>query len=413
MAPHQSRSIAWSSAAITCAVSGIYAVRVLVGQVPSWLNSPAGEALFCIAFAICGVVGALIIRQQPSHRVGWLFIGVGLSMSLWFVDTQIGFYARDVQHRKPDDFVLWVSNWLWAPPMIGLTAILPAIFPDGNVPSRRWRFAVWLGVVAVVLVTLWYMVRPGPQDPPFAEYDNPWGLSALRGSVELITSVAYLAWMAAVFSGAAAFIARFRASVGIERLQFKWFALAACFWAVAFVVGLVPAALTGTVTIASGTQADPPFISWLYFVVIFPVSVAAIPIAAAVAILRYRLYEIDVIIERSLVYGSLTALLAGVFVGGQALLQRTFVAVTGTSSDLAVVLALFLIGAVFAPLRVRLQAFVDRRYKVLPAAAARVPLTSAEDDLVGSLERLATLHRDGLLDDTEYSRAKQRLLSRE
>jgi hypothetical protein len=225
-----------------------------------------------------------------------------------------------------------------------IVAFLLLLFPNGRLPSPRWRPVLWgiVGYIAFFTLVIW--LSPASQDVRLAFVRNPLGLEL--GIMNLLGGVLYLTLPLLVVVSGTAVIVRFRGSRGDERQQLKWFAYAVGVMVVLFALWLW-FEMTGLVPVSA---------------LAFTVPLAGLPIAAGIAILKYRLYDIDVIVNRTLVYGTLTAALAATYFGGVVLLQGTFRALTGQESQLAIVASTLLIAALFGPLRRRVQGFIDRSF---------------------------------------------------
>jgi hypothetical protein len=271
---------------------------------------------------------------------------------------------------------VWIWSWVWVP-AIGLVVFLDLLFPNGRLPSARWRWFAWFTIASVLAGVLLAAFSPGPilQLP----LQNPLGTERLPNVYRMVEAFMYALVVVAVSS----MLMRLRRVGWVERQQIKWFAYTT---AVA-ISGII---LKNTVYPAVGVR----WVWWAGFVLTV-VGLAGNPIGMGVAILRYRLYGIDVLINRTLVYGSLTAVLALVYVGSVVLLQGAFRALTGQESQLAVVASTLAIAGLFIPVRRRMQSFVDRRFyrrkydatKTLEAFGAKLrdetDLDAVSDDLVG------------------------------
>jgi hypothetical protein len=279
--------------------------------------------------------------------------------------------------------MVWIRAWVWVP-YVGLFVLLFLVFPEGWPPTPALRWFTSLVLFVIAYGTLLAAFSPGPLWAIGGAVDNPLGMEALRGlgtnsAVGPVESVLYVLGIVA----AASQFARMRRARGVERQQIKWFTYAT----VVLVSGGV---LDFTVSEATGVQ-------WLGEIgfALTMVGVVGLPIAIAIAVLRYRLYNIDRIINRTLVYGSLTAMLVALYFGGIVVLQRIFVLLTGEQSTIAVVASTLLIAALFNPLRRRLQSFIDRRFyrrqydarKTLEAFSTTLrdetDLEALSEDLVG------------------------------
>ncbi len=279
----------------------------------------------------------------------------------------------------------WFSSWITMPVLALAGALLFVLFPDGRLPSRRWRYLIWMATVGSLMVAVGVALRKGPLDT-HSSIDNPFGIGGVAGDVLWVVSIAgamllNVGWIASGVS----LIWRWRRAGGVERQQIKWFAYAALLIAGGFAASLV----------FSSSRVSS--LAWLLVTLGF----LSLPVAAGIAILRYRLYDIDRIINRTLVYGTLTTLLALVYFGGVVTLQYVFRALTGGESQLAVVASTLAIAALFGPLRRRIQGFIDRlfyrrRYdaaKVLAAFSARL---KDETDLDELSEDLTSMVRETL-----------------
>jgi hypothetical protein len=236
---------------------------------------------------------------------------------------------------------VWLAQWTWYP-AVGSIGIVLLLFPDGHVVGPRWRYVLWAVLATIGALTVSYWFEPGPVDSevPYLP-DNPLGISALEAPLDALRMVLLPLLLVLSFALAASAIFRFRRSRGDERQQLKWMTLAV----LVFVgVGIAEDALG----IPLGDAA-------------FGISFALIPIAAGIAMLKYRLYDVDVVIRKTLVYGALSVVLAatyfGVVVGMQALLQPLT-----EGSDLAIAVSTLVVAALFLPVRSRLQRLVDRRF---------------------------------------------------
>ncbi len=293
-------------------------------------------------------VGAVVASRRPENPVGWLLCLSGVSVSTSSFTSQYAIYALLAQ---PDSLpageaLAWVASWQ-LPVMIGLQVSYLLLFPTGRLPSGRWRPVAWLivafVVAGVVLSAFSSDAYLGSLDP----IRNPLGIEGFtyfwRALLYAVAPLLYVAVALSVF-------VRLRRAVGVERQQIKWFAYAAAIFAMSIILNVITLAI------------DPPRWAELANLVIFSVAGTTIPIAIGIAILRYRLYDIDLLINRTLVYGPLTVTLALVYVGGVVGLQSVFRVLTGQESTLAVVASTLAIAALFNPLRRRVQAFVDRRF---------------------------------------------------
>ena len=240
----------------------------------------------------------------------------------------------------------WLQSWLWVPGLLLLLCFLPLYFPNGRLVSRRWRWVVRLALFSCVTGAALFALSPG--EIPVMGVDNPLGIEALRPVSDLLEQVILVLYFFLFFASAASLVVRFRRSGSVERQQIKWLAFAALAVPVWFLTN-------------APIEAAVPNLFQVVDALIFS---ALVPVAAGVAILRYRLYDIDVVINRTLVYGALTAILGVVYFGGVATTQATFRALTDQQQppQLAIVVSTLVIAALFNPLRRCIQAFIDRRF---------------------------------------------------
>jgi hypothetical protein len=281
------------------------------------------------------VIGAIIASRLPNHPIGWLCCAIGLIAAVDHFAGEYSLYALVAQpHLLPGGrAMLWLQGWFWML-FIGLIVFLLLLFPTGRLPSSRWRPFAWVSVAMISGAVIWSSaISPdvGFNAPP----------SPVQLSVLLLGGVA-----------AASMIVGRRNARGVERQQIKWL----------LYVGPI-------FFVASGLHIGFYYFwlterSWGLWASYLLVVVGGLsgPFAIGIAILRYRLYEIDILINRTLVYGSLTVTLVALYFGGIVVLQRVFVALTGQQSTLAVVASTLLIAALFTPLRRRIQSFIDLRF---------------------------------------------------
>ncbi len=329
---------------------------------------------------VFSTVGAVVASRRPDHPVGWLFCVVGLVGGIRHLGAEYAIYSLLVSYEPLPGgaAAAWVSSWMWVP-HVGLMVFLGLLFPDGLLPTARWRPFAWLLVVAILVGTVALALSPGPLSG-LGPIQNPFGIEGAR---RVVGPAHALVWTL-VLVAASSLLLRFRRAKGIERQQIKWLAFA----------GAV-AAIGGALTYVGGPEAMSVWWAQQVGLALIVVGFAGVPIAMSVAILKYRLYEIDLLINRTLVYGTLTATLVTLYFGGIVLLQRVFVVFTGQKSTLAVVASTLVIAALFNPLRQRIQSFIDRRFyrrkydarKTLEAFSKKLReetnLDALSDDLVG------------------------------
>jgi hypothetical protein len=345
--------LAWSLAALSVAMfvaSVVLYVLIHSSQEATGAGDTLSELLIYVSFLAFPIVGALIASRHPKNPVGWICLAVGLFWMLILLGDSIpGFGPYSVTIDA-------LTQAIWVPP-IGLLGIyLILLFPDGKLPSRRWRPLAWLSGVVMVLASLGITFSPGPLEG-HPGVRNPFGLEGAPPWLATAGIAILLLLPLCMIASASSLVLRYRRSGGEEREQIKWIAFAAS------VVGLLYLiAMVGSLTYSGpwGAAGTPLWLGLLQQAAL--VSFTAVPIAVGFAVLKYRLYDIDVLINRTLVYALLTATLVVLYFGGIVVLQRFFVALTGEKSTLAVVASTLVIAALFNPLRRRIQSFIDRRF---------------------------------------------------
>jgi len=296
-----------------------------------------------IAFVIYPLVGAIIIAQRPHNIIGRLLVAIGLGTTLtYFSAGYLAYSATTGGHPLPGAaFLDWLSNCVW-PLNLGLGTFLLLLFPTGRLVSRRWRWIAWLGASGVALNVVSSAFMPGVFSSETTT--NPYGIESLKGVLDVANSVAGA--MVTLFAVAALSSAlwRFWRSREAERQQMKWFAFGAALLAVAIAINAIwfPQSNLG-----------------------FAIGFGILPLSIGIAVVRYRLYDIDLLINRALVYGLLTAALAAVYFGaviGSQTLTRALTGQGQPQQPVVIVLSTLLIAALFQPLRTRLQRTIDRRF---------------------------------------------------
>jgi hypothetical protein len=379
--------IAWSLCVLCVALATASLILALLngrtlGEIfMAWGPSIAALAALPAETVSFSVVGALIASQRPKNPIGWIFLADGFCYGLLSAADQYAIYAL---LTNPGALPLgaeasWLGQWIWAPGL-GLSLVfLPLLFPDGHPPSHRWRPVGWFGGLAIGLTVVSSTILLWPERGPALVTGDESPSHVVQVLVDFIAlPMLFVAGLGAVIS----LVVRFRRARGDERQQIKWFASAAA-------LSLVWLLVFGQASL----RGLPEAIVALSSLLVIP----SIPIATGIAILRYRLYDIDRIINRTLVYGALTATLALVYFGGIAATEAIFRALTGQveQPQLAIVVSTLVIAALFNPLRRRIQSFIDRRFyrskydaaKTLQAFSAKLrdetDLDALSDDLVG------------------------------
>ena len=340
-----------------------------------WLDNTLGTLSYA-------PIGALIAARRPANPVGWLLCLWGVALSVGHFGAQYAIYTLLAQ---PDslpagEVLAWIASWI-LPVIIGIQVFAFLLFPTGRLPSERWKWLVWLTVALVIAGVITSAFSFGA-NVGLGPIPNPLGIGGFSTFYEAVM------WMLPVLYFAVAFslFVRLRRASGVERQQIKWFAYAVA----ATISGIVFAYMI------PDTVDTPLWFDRAGFALNIAVT-PAIPVSMGIAILRYRLYDIDLIINRTLVYGTLTAILTLVYFGGVATLQAILQTFTGQEQvpQLAIVVSTLVIAALFSPLKQRIQGIIDRRLyrrkydaaKTLEAFNARLrdetDLEALSADLVG------------------------------
>jgi hypothetical protein len=356
-------------------ISGDYGQRTVAAVAGAWCT---------LAFA---TVGVIIVWHRRRELVGWLFCAVGLALA---VQAFTAFYATRALVARPGslsggEVMGWVGTWVSAPAILLIPMFCFLLFPDGRLPSAGWRPVAWLDGLILAAATVGLAFRPGPL-VVLPSVDNPLAVSGVAaGLMSGLVTASILLLPPAVVASVGALIVRLRRATGIQRQQLKWFASAAALVAV-IAIPVLPGQFFAPAGWAAGA------------LVVMIIAVACLPVSAGIAILRYRLYDLDAILNRTLVYSTLTTVLAagyaGIVLGVGALLARAGVGGAGGNvSSLAVAVATLAVAAMFQPARRRVQRLVDRRFnrrrynagRTLEAFAARLRQQTDLDTLVTEL----------------------------
>jgi hypothetical protein len=364
--------VAWTLASLGAVVAVLIVAVVVLVEEP--LKGDLLVLVFVSLLALVSVVvGALVVSRQPSNIIGWLFSGTGAAAAASLPPSLLFELEPERGEAGAMQVVAWLTSWAW---IMGLAIpiFVPLLFPDGRLPSRRWRWVGWCGAATVVVFGAGAALEPGP----LADYPaivNPVSIGdstaeALERSGFVLAAVAFAAAIASV-------VFRYRRSGEIERQQIKCLAAGAVLTAVAAVAGVI-ATLVGLRALGNA---------------VFVVGIASIPVAVAVAMRRYRLYEVDRLISRSLTYALVTGVLVAIYSGLVLAGQAVFSSLTG-GGNLAIAGSTLVVAALFLPVRARLQTLVDRRFyrrrydaqRTLDTFAARVREQVELDGLRGELE---------------------------
>ena len=330
-------------------------------------------------------VGAIVASRRPENPVGWLLCLSGVAVGTSSFTSQYAIYALLAREGSlpAGEASAWVAAWM-LPIMIGLQVAYILLFPTGRLPGRRWRWLAWLNVAFVLVGVLTFAFSPGAHQGSLGSIENPLGI---EGFDVFYKTTLYT--MAPLLFGTAALsvFARLRHATGVERQQIKWFAYAAAMYAMSIVLNVINLGIDAPLWFEQGST------------IFFTAVGTMIPLSIGIAILRYRLYDIDLIINRTLVYGSLTVTLVALYFGVIVVLQRVLVVISGQESTLAIVASTLLIAALFNPLRHRIQNFIDRQFYRRKYDAAKTleefgATLRASTDLNGLREELTDVVRD-------------------
>jgi hypothetical protein len=320
---------------------------------PELTQLGASAIPYLLAVVIAATVGALLASRRPRHPVGWLLLALALSVTASGVADG---YARYGLVAQPGALpaARWVAVYSPATLFMGLVCVgfVLLLTPTGSLPSPRWRWWAWVAAAAPAGWLVALTVGPGLVIPPYKAAVEPVAVPALAGAVRLTIAVAFVLTVGGLAVGAWSLVVRFSHARGIERQQLRWIAFAAALTGVAAAVVLAGMALDATVVLLLGIG----------------VCLAILPLATGAAVLRYRLFDLDRIISRTLAYGLLTLLLAG----GYAVVALALGQLLGQDSSLAVAGATLTVAAAFQPVRRRIQQTVDRRFNRRRHDAARI-----------------------------------------
>ena len=317
---------------------------ILAGANGSFQQDQTNQAMLLLGFSAFMVVGALIVAHRPGNAIGWIFSAIAL---LAFTGQLANEYATYAYVTRPGSLpgailAAWYASWSWFVVVALALVFTPLLFPTGRLLSPRWRPVAWLAGVTTVALTVLGALQANLDLVGDQVIANPIGIAAVENPEVSAVGAGLLILLVLVIAVAfASLVIRFRRSRGAERQQLKWFTYAGALLPLALLDDYLPAPVGDLV---------------------FGVVIVFLPVAAGIAILRYRLYDIDRLINRTLVYGLLTALLAGVYGGAVLILGQAFGGVGGDPPSWAVAGATLAVAALIQPARRRIQTVVDRRF---------------------------------------------------
>jgi hypothetical protein len=377
------RAAAWLAWSLWALCVGLFALTLVLLLITPPIRNTWSEAwpealsvLLRVMELTFPTVGALIASQRPKNPIGWILCGTGLFTGVRsFAEAYADFGLVGRPGVLPAaEYMAWLWSWPRVPVAGLASALVLVVFPDGKLLNRSWWAVVWMAVGGSALVALFMALDPS--------WNNPLALErgVFKDLVEPLGRIGFVLLIVSWFCAAMALLIRVDKGSPVERQQIKWLA----YFAILLFVGFA--------FVVAGWFGN----NWSYFGELL--SIAAfncLPVGVGIAILKYRLYDIDLLINRTLVYGALTGILALVYLGGVVALQALFRYLTGQGSQLAIVASTLAIAALFGPLRRRIQAFIDRRFyrrkydaaKTLEAFSAKLrdetDLDALRADLVG------------------------------
>jgi hypothetical protein len=373
--------LAWSICALSLALTALSLLLLALNlSYPNtyiydyWLEN----TIQAVSFSI---IGAIIASRLPANPVGWLFCAAACTIAVECLSAEYAIYALVARPNSlpAGEALAWLAFWAWIP-SIGCIVLSLLLFPNGRLPSSSWRWLAWLSVLLTIAGAVWVALSPGAIGN-LGAIRNPLGIEGLPSGYKPVQTIMSALLLVAAVSTLGLRLLR---TSGIEHQQIKWPAFIAVMAAGGSIL------YDTAISEAIGLR----WLEWAGYVGLIA-ALVGFPISIGIAIVRYRLYEIDTLINRTLVYALLTAILAAVYFGAVVLLQRVFVALTGQQSTLAVVASTLVIAALFNPLRRRIQSFVDRRFyrkkydarKTLEAFSTKLKnetdLEALNNDLVG------------------------------
>ena len=283
-------------------------------------------------------VGALVLSHNRGNRIGWIFSALGLYIAVAEVGEGYGLLAAD-WGLQGADLGTWLITWSWVGEIVAWT-VIAAVFPDGRLAARRWRWVLWFAGVGFMLATIGFALGPD-SNSYFQGGLNPFLVDHVV--IRAVQLGGVLLIVASLIGAAVSLVQRLRRARGVERQQLKWFALAASLTALLAPVVIALWQRTPVVAVVGALMFN------------------ALPVATGIAILRYRLYNIDIVIKRTLVYSTLTVALVATYLVLVLVLQVLLLPLAG-DSDLAVAASTLTVAALFRPLRAAIQGVVDRRF---------------------------------------------------
>ncbi|MGH2642274.1 MAG: histidine kinase [Actinomycetota bacterium] len=352
---------------------------------PPGTGDTFGDVTFVLSFAMFPVIGYVLAARRPENSIGWLMLGIGVFFGLSSIITSVGLYLLHSGRRGTALTFLAIDSPSWVPIVVLPVTFLLLLFPDGHLPSPRWRWFAWALGIGLTVVYLAILLDPAAMsEGPVPNAPNPLAIEALGPFLEAAQAL-ILVIPIGVIASLTSLVLRFRRSTGIERLQLRWLLTAAVFVAV-----LYSSAIFASLGSSWGGGDEPGWLTVLQTIVI--PSFALIPLAIGVSILRYRLFDIDVVINKAVLFGALAVFITLVYV---AIVAGVGALVGSQASPVLSAAAAAIVALAFQPARRRAQRFADRLvfgkratpYEVLSAFSERVGQTYSNEDLLPRMAR--------------------------
>jgi hypothetical protein len=336
-----------SARGIALGVYGLLLALIVAGALLK--GTLTQDDLFGIPFIAFSTMGLVVTLNHPRNPVGWVFLFVGFTATVGFFTSSYAFRSLQMENGLPLGWFLeWVSSWAWFPGIGLLITFALLLFPNGSVPSRRWRWVPRYAVVHIAIVTTAMALIPGPMepfDPILPSNINPFGWEAAGPTLELLEGIFFSLTPLLALTCMASLVVRYRRASYQERHQIKWFAFSGA----------------GLIFIMVFENVVDSVIGDRLGELVFLVGMIFPAVGAGIGILKYRLYDIDLVINRTLVYGALTTILAGTYFGIVVILQG-LLANVAAESDIVIAASTLAVAALFRPLRSRVQSFIDHRF---------------------------------------------------
>jgi hypothetical protein len=355
MKPRAASRLAWPLWGVSAGVM-VPTTALLFLNIEDALDLLAVTANVALVMGLA-TVGALIASRRSANPIGWILCAMGLAFAITsFVEEYLTRTLVSAPGSLPQSvLVLWLYEWFWGAAIAPISLVF-LLFPTGRLLTPRWRPVAWIAVVAPAVSAAGFALRPGLLQDSASEYRvrfvNPVGIPVLRGAIDEILMVGAVASLTAALASVLALVLRFRRAGGDERQQIKWLAYVGATGAILLIATFTIEPLGGSTALGD-----------IGFMLLFSTLAFGIPAAIGFAMLKYRLYDIDRIINRTLVYVILSALLIGIYTGAAVGLGSLVRSLTGQENNALVIAASTLaVAALFGPARRRIQGFIDRRF---------------------------------------------------